>query len=77
MPWNESHLPSMNTTACSASPRRSEIANALLEEGHEEGMALALPSPKARSGLQCAVCSHPAADARNLHPSWPNRFCSI
>ena len=49
MPWNESHYPpSMEHLPPVVRSKAIEIANALLEEGHEEGMAIRIAIAKAK-----------------------------
>jgi uncharacterized protein YdaT len=49
MPWNESYYPrSMQHLPPLVRSKAIEIANALLEEGHEEGMAIRIAIAKAK-----------------------------
>jgi uncharacterized protein YdaT len=49
MPWNESYYPrSMEHLPPLVRRKAIEIANALLEEGHEEGMAIRIAIAKAK-----------------------------
>jgi uncharacterized protein YdaT len=49
MPWNESYYPrSMEHLPPVVRSKTIEIANALLEEGHEEGMAIRIAIAKAK-----------------------------
>jgi uncharacterized protein YdaT len=49
MPWNESYCPrSMEHLPPVVRSKAIEIANALLEEGHEEGMAIRIAIAKAK-----------------------------
>ena len=49
MPWNESYYPrSMEHLPPLVRSKAIEIANALLEEGYEEGMAIRIAIPKAK-----------------------------
>ncbi len=49
MPWNESRYPaSMRNLDAAVREKAIEIANALLEEGMEEGMAIRVAIAKAR-----------------------------
>ena len=48
MPWNESYYPpSMEHLPPVVRSKAIEIANALLKEGHEEGMAIRIAIAKA------------------------------
>lgn len=49
MPWNESYYPrSMEHLPPVVRSKAIEIANALLKEGHEEGMAIRIAIAKAK-----------------------------
>jgi uncharacterized protein YdaT len=49
MPWNESYYPrSMEHLPPPVRRKAIEIANALLEEGYEEGMAIRIAIAKAK-----------------------------
>jgi uncharacterized protein YdaT len=49
MPWNDSYYPrSMEHLSPLVRSKAIEIANALLEEGHEEGMAIRIAIAKAK-----------------------------
>jgi uncharacterized protein YdaT len=50
MPWNETRYPaSMRNLAPEVRSKTIEIANALLEEGYEEGMAIRIAIAKAKA----------------------------
>lgn len=49
MPWNETRYPaSMRNLAPEVRSKAIEMANALLEEGYEEGMAIRIAIAKAK-----------------------------
>ena len=53
MPWNESYYPrSMEHLPPLVRGKAIEIANALLEEGHEEEMAIRIAIAKAKEWAQ-------------------------
>jgi uncharacterized protein YdaT len=53
MPWNESYYPrSMEHLPPLVRSKAIEIANALLAEGHEEGMAIRVAIAKAKEWAQ-------------------------
>jgi uncharacterized protein YdaT len=53
MPWNEAYYPpSMETLPPVVRSKAIEIANALLAEGHEEGMAIRIGIAKAKEWAQ-------------------------
>jgi uncharacterized protein YdaT len=53
MPWNEQHYPaSMKHLSPTARTKAIEIANALLEEGMDEGMAIRIAITKGKEWVE-------------------------
>ena len=53
MPWNEAYdPPSMRNRSLEIRLKAIEIANALLEEGYDEGKAIRMAIAKAREGAE-------------------------
>lgn len=54
MPWNEhNYPPSMKHLLSEVRNKAIEIANALLEEGMEEGRAIPIATAQAKNGMRC------------------------
>jgi uncharacterized protein YdaT len=57
MPWNEAYYPrSMRNLPREIRLKAIEIANALLEEGYDEGKAIRIAIAKPESGPSAADC---------------------